>query len=176
MYRWWCEGGGDRTWWFIESVFLRSPDKEFWACLGDLPPDMPRRPETWVLLCNLMLNFCGISRSFANPGLDSLQSNNRKGNSIHSPWETLCQTPYCRLFKATAAYTSTCTDVSCIGTAVERRDQCIPLAICHEDYSQIRGGCSSLDDCCRLVLPYHPVYHATDGTDPWWPSLNGGDK
>ena len=23
--------------------------------IGDLPPGMPRRPETWVLLCNLML-------------------------------------------------------------------------------------------------------------------------
>ena len=44
MYRWWCEG--DRAWWVIESVFLRSPDKEFWESLGDLPQDMPRRPET----------------------------------------------------------------------------------------------------------------------------------
>ena len=35
------------------SVFFRSPDEGFWACLGDLPPDMPRRPETWVSLCNL---------------------------------------------------------------------------------------------------------------------------
>ena len=25
MYRWWCEGGGDRAWRVIESVFLRSP-------------------------------------------------------------------------------------------------------------------------------------------------------
>ena len=40
MYRWWCEGGGDRAWWVIESVFLRSPDKGFWACLGDIPPDI----------------------------------------------------------------------------------------------------------------------------------------
>ena len=48
MYRWWCEVVGDRAWWVIESVFLRSPDKGFWACLGDIPPDMPRRPETWV--------------------------------------------------------------------------------------------------------------------------------
>ena len=23
-----------------------------------------------------------------------------------------------------------------------------------------------LDGCCRLVLPYHAVQHATDGTDP----------
>ena len=36
MYRWWCEGRGDRAWWVIESVFFRSPDKGFWACLGDI--------------------------------------------------------------------------------------------------------------------------------------------
>ena len=46
MHRWWCDGGGDRAWWVIERIFLRSPDKGFWACLGDLPPDMPRRPES----------------------------------------------------------------------------------------------------------------------------------
>ena len=57
MYRWWCEGGGDRAWWVMESVFLRSPDKGFWACLVDLPPDIPRRPETWATVCNLMLAF-----------------------------------------------------------------------------------------------------------------------
>ena len=56
MYRWWCEDGGDRAWWVIESVFLRSPDKGFWACLGDLPPDIL--------------------------GSDSPQSNNRKDNSL----------------------------------------------------------------------------------------------
>ena len=64
-------GGGDREWWVIESVFLRSPDKGFWACLGDLPPDMPRRPKTWVSLCNLLLKLCGISRSSAILVLDS---------------------------------------------------------------------------------------------------------
>ena len=26
-----------RAWWVIESGLLRSPDKGFWACLGDLP-------------------------------------------------------------------------------------------------------------------------------------------
>ena len=82
MYIWWCESGGDRAWWVIESVFLRSPDKKFWACLGDLPPDMPRRPETWVSLCNLMLKLCGISLSSAILGSDSPQSNNRKDNSL----------------------------------------------------------------------------------------------
>ena len=62
------EGGGDRAWWVIESIFLPSPDKGFWACLGDLPHDMPRRLETWVLLCNLLLKHRGISRSSAIPG------------------------------------------------------------------------------------------------------------
>ena len=37
-------GWGDRAWLVIESIFLCSPDKGFWACLGDLPQDMPRRP------------------------------------------------------------------------------------------------------------------------------------
>ena len=73
------------AWYFdlgIESVFLRSPDKGFWACLGDLPPHMPRKPETWVSLCNLKLKHHGISRSSAILGSDSPQSNNRKDNSF----------------------------------------------------------------------------------------------
>ena len=74
MYRWWCE--------VIDSVYLRSPDKGFWACLGDLPPDMPRRPETFVLLCNLMLKHRCISCSSAILGSDSPQSNNRRDNSL----------------------------------------------------------------------------------------------
>ena len=73
---------GDRAWWVIESVFLRSPDKGFWACLANLTPDMPRRLETWVLLCNLMLKHRGISRSSAILRSDSPQSNNRKDNSF----------------------------------------------------------------------------------------------
>ena len=67
------------VWWVIESVFLHLPNKGFWACLGDLPPDMPRRP---VSLCNLMLKLLGISRSFVILVSDSPQSNNKKGNSL----------------------------------------------------------------------------------------------
>ena len=52
------------------------------ACVGDLPLDMPRRPETWVSLCNLMLELCGILRSSAILGLHTPQSNNRKDNSL----------------------------------------------------------------------------------------------
>ena len=81
MYRWWCEGWGDRAWWVFESVFLCSPDKGFWACPGDLPLDMPRQPETWASLCNLMLKRC-ISRSSVILESDSPQSNNRKAKSL----------------------------------------------------------------------------------------------
>ena len=69
----------------LRAFFLRLPDKGFWACLGDLPPDMSRRPRTWVSLCNLMLKLRGISHISAILGSDSPQSNNRKGNSIHPP-------------------------------------------------------------------------------------------
>ena len=79
MYRWWCEGGCDKAWWVLESVFLRSPDKGFWACLGDSPTDMPRLPETWVLLCSLMVKLCGISHSSAILVSDSPQSSNSSG-------------------------------------------------------------------------------------------------
>ena len=39
------------------------------------------------------------------------QSNNRKGDSFIPPGRPKCQTLYRWLFKATTAYTSTCTDV-----------------------------------------------------------------
>ena len=59
-----------------------------------------------------------------------------EGNSIHHTWETWCQTLYCRLFVATTASTWVPAVIvtlnrfqSCIGTAVERRNQDTPLAI-----------------------------------------------
>ena len=42
----------------------------------------PRRPETWVSLCDLMLKLRGILRSSAILGPNSPQSNNRKDNSL----------------------------------------------------------------------------------------------
>ena len=89
------------------------------------------------------------------PGSDSPQSNNRKGNSIHSPWETQCQTRYCRLFKATTAYTSACTDAGAAlapllsgGTRVRH----------WESARRLWSDPRRLDDCCRLVLPYNAVH------------------
>ena len=43
------------VWLVIESVFLHLPYEGSEACLGDLPPDMPRQWETRVPLCNLTL-------------------------------------------------------------------------------------------------------------------------
>ena len=134
MYRWSCEGGGDRAWWVIESIFLRSPDKGFWACLGDLPPDMLRRPETWVSLCNLMLKYPGISRSSAIIGSDSPQSNSRKDNSLWvTPFIPRERPNVKHAIAVFLGYHSLhqrqhwCE--SCISTAVERRNQGTPLAI-----------------------------------------------
>ena len=47
----------------------------------------PRWPETWLSLCNLIMKLRGILCSSAILRSDSPQSNNRKGNSFHSPWE-----------------------------------------------------------------------------------------
>ena len=167
MYRWWCEGRADRAWVVIESVFFHSPDKGFSACLEDLPQNMPRRPETWVSLCNLMLKLSRISHSSAILGSDSPQSSNGKGNSIHPPWETWkCQTLYFRLLKATTAYTSACTDARAAlapQLSGENRVRHWQSARRWPDTRRLR---LPLDDCCRLVLPYHALQHATDGTDP----------
>ena len=147
MCRWWCEGGGDRAWWVIESVFLRSPDKGFWACLGDIPPDMPRRPETWVSLYNLMMKLFGISRSSAIFGSDSPQSNNRKDHFLsvtpfiprERPKVKHAIAGYLRLPWPTSAPALMrvlhwlCCWAEESGYATGNPP---------EDYSQIRGGCS----------------------------------
>ena len=150
---------GPRAWWVIESVLLRFPDKGFWACLGDLPSD---RRRLGFSLSNLMLRLHGISHSSAILGSDSPQSNNRKGNSIHPP----CQTLYCRLFKVTTAYTSACTDA---GAALAplfsagTRVRCWRSGRLWPDTRRLQ---LPLHDCCRLVLPYNAVQQSTDATDP----------
>ena len=70
----------------------------------------PRRPETWVSLCNLMLKLHGIWRSSAILGSDSPQSNNKKDNTL---WVTPFiprEIPYIKHAIASTAYTSACTD------------------------------------------------------------------
>ena len=96
----------------------------------DIPPDMPRRPETWVMLCNLMLKLCGISRSFAILGSDSPQTNNREDNSL---WVTpFIPREIPNVKHAIAGYLRPpllTQAKALISTAVELRDQGMPLAI-----------------------------------------------
>ena len=42
----------------------------------------------------------------------------------------------------------------------------MPLAIRLKIMARYEEAAASLDDCCRVVLPYHAIQHATDGTDP----------
>ena len=117
---------------------------------------MPRRPETWVLLYNLMMKHRGISHSSAILGSDS---NNRKDNSL---WVTPFiprETPdvkhaiagYLRLPRPTSA------------PALMRRNQGTPLEIRHWKsarrlWPDTRRLQLPLDDCCRLVLSYNAVH------------------
>ena len=143
-----------------ECVFLRSPNKGFWACLGDLPPDMPRRPVTSVLLCNLMLKLRGISHSSAILGSDSPQSNNRKGKVLHSsPVRDLMSNTLLPVILATTGYTSAWTDASAAlapllsgGTRVRHWQSARRL------WPDTRRLQLPLDDCCGLVLPYIVPY------------------
>ena len=156
MYRWWCEDGGDRAWWVIESVFLRSPDKGFWACLGDLPQDMPRRPEIWVSLCNLMLELSGIPRSFAIFGSDSSKVTIGRVTPFIPHERPNANTHYCWLFKATTAYTSACTDASAaLAALLSGATRVHHWQSARRLWPDTRRLQLPLDDCCRLALPYN---------------------
>ena len=114
-------------------------------------------------MCNLMLKLHGISRSSATLRSDSPQSNNRKDNS-------LLVTPfiprYCRLFKANTAYTSASTDArTALALWLSRGTRVCHWQSARKLWLDTRRLQLPLDDCCRLVLPYHAIIqHATDGT------------
>ena len=123
------------AWWVIKNIFFFSPS---WTCLGDLPPDMPRRRETWVL----MLKLCGISHNSAILGSDSPQSNKRKGKSIHPrqrPNVKHSITGYLRLPRPTPvpALMRVLHWLRCWAEELVYFTGNPP-----EDYGQIRGGCS----------------------------------
>ena len=122
-------------------------------------PDMPRRPETWVSPRNLMLKLRGISCSFTILGSDSPPSNRGRVTPFISSGKPDANTRYCRLFKATSAYTSACTDAGAAlapllsgGTRVRHWQSAQRL------WPDTRRLQLPLDDCCRLVLPYNAVH------------------
>ena len=119
---------------------------------------MPRRTETWVSLCNLMLKHCGISRSPAILGSDSPQSNNRKDNSF---WVTLFiprERPnvkhaiagYIRLPQPTSA--------PALMRVLHWRTRVRHWQSARRLWPDTRRLQLPLDDCCRLVLPYNAVH------------------
>ena len=110
-----------RAWWVIESVFFCSPDKRFWAYLGDIPPDMPRQPETWISLCNLMLKL----RDICKASLSSGQIVPRVTIARVTPFITRDRPNV----KHSIAGYSMLPQPCCIGSTVVWRNQGTPLAI-----------------------------------------------
>ena len=124
----------------------------------------PRRPETWVPLCNLMLKLHGISRSSAILGSDNPQSNNKKDNSLWVAPFIPREIPNVKHAIATTAYTSASTDA--LASQLSRRTRVRHWQSARRLWPDTRRLQLPLDDCCRLVLPYHAIQHATDGTNP----------
>ena len=121
---------------------------------------MPRRPETWVSLYNLMMKHRGISRSSAILGSDSPQSNNRKDNSFwvtpfiprEKPNVKHAIDGYLRLPRLTSAPAGAAlAPLLSGGTRVRHWQSARRL------WQDTRRLQLPLDDCCRLVLPYNAV-------------------
>ena len=64
--------------WVIESIFLSSPDKGFWACLGDLPPGMPRQKRKKNVTTTITPSATqDIANKITSAVLQSLESSRR---------------------------------------------------------------------------------------------------
>ena len=73
------------------------------------------------------------------------------------------------LFKATTAYTSASTDArAALAPQLSGGARVRHLQSARRLWPDTRRLQLPLDDCCRLVLPYHAKQHVTDGTDPGW--------
>ena len=77
------------------SVFLHSPNKMFWACLGDLAPEMP------------------LSSGQIVPRVTIAE-----GSTIHPTWDRIFCYSIAGCFKATRANISACTVVTHTHTAL----------------------------------------------------------
>ena len=131
---------------------------------------MPRRPETWVLLCNLLLKLRGISRSYAILGSDNPQSNKRRDNSLWATPFIPRERPnvkhaiagYLRLPQPTPADDARAALALQLSVATRVRHWQSARRL----WPDTRRLQLPLDDRCRLVLPYHAIQPTTDGTDP----------
>ena len=69
-------------------------------------------------------------------------------------------TRYCRLFKATTAYTSTCTDAgAALVPLLSRETRVRHWRSARRLWPDKRRLQLPLDDCCKLVLPYNAVHN-----------------
>ena len=116
---------------------------------------MPRRPETWVSLCNLMLKHRGFSRSSAILGSDSLST-------------TICDTP--RIYPSLSEYTpspflTTMCDIPRIYPSVTEyspfsKTTCICEIIYHSlpELTNILGRRSRFWECCMYFFKGRSVF------------------
>ena len=153
MYRWWCEGGGDRAWLVIESVLFRSSDT-------------PRHAQTGFAVqfnAETQLSYHQLSSGRIVP---------RVTIGRVTPFIP-CERPYVNKH-AIARYIRLPrpTPVPALMRELHwhrswAEDPGYATGNPPEDYGQIRGRCSfPWKDSCRLILLYHAKQHATDGTDP----------
>ena len=141
-------GSGDRAWRFIESVFLRSPDKGFWACLGELFPDSQRLGFRYAIQCwnSVAFRTAPLSSSRIVPKVTIARV------ILFIPLERphVNYAGYLRLPQPTQVPgLMRC----CIGPAFEQRNKGTPLAIRPKIMARYEDAAVSLDDCCSLVLP-----------------------
>ena len=78
--------------------------------------------------------------------------------------------------KVTTAYTSASTDARAALAPLSGGTRVSHWQSARRLWPDTRRLQLPLDECFRLVLPYHVIQHATDGTDPNDPPRMGGKK
>ena len=154
-----------------ECFPFHSHSKGFWACLGDLPPSIPRF-------------FCSKSAAVSSNRIVPITPI-AKGNSIHPTWDTSCLIRYCRLFQG---YHGQHQYLHCSDTALA-----VPVLLLGAVLAPLLNGGARvqrwqsarrlwpdtwrmefpLNDDYRLVRPYHALRDARDGIDPSDPPRMG---
>ena len=138
------------------GYFLRSPDKGFCACLGDLPPDMPRQPETWVSLCNLMLAF--RTAPLSSGRIIPRETTGRVTPFIPCVRDLMSSNTLLPIILGFNAYTSASTDAgAALAPLLSGSTRVHHWQSARRLWPDTRRLQLLLDVCCRLVLLYKAV-------------------
>ena len=113
---------------------------------------MPRWPETWFWLCNLMLKRRSLSFSCRTLGSHSPQSNIVRDEISNFFAGSL------RPYHGQISYYQC---ESCISSAVEWTNQGTSLEIHPKIMARLKTDATSLGGC-RLLVTYHAIQHAID--------------